>query len=83
MKGKKAFLSKEDQNFFGKYWSEYQKNNSIPFDTFKEIINANKGIDKAISGNVLKDIKTNLDKKSGGQQINIKETDYYNYIEQN
>ena len=82
MKGKKAFLSKEDQNFFGKYWSEYQKNNSIPFDTFKEIINANKGIDKAIAGNVLKDIKTNLDKKSGGQQINIKETDYYNYIEQ-
>ena len=82
MKGRRAYLSKEDQNFFGKYWTEYQKNNSMPFETFKEIINANKGIDKTIAGNILKDIKTNLDKKSGGQQINIKETDYYNYIEQ-
>ena len=82
MKNNRRYLSKEDQVYFSKYWSEYSKGNQMPFDTFKEIINSNKKIDKTIAGNVLKDIKTNLDKKSGGQQINIKETDYYNYIEQ-
>ena len=82
MKNNRAYLTKEDQAFFSKYWSEYSKGNQMPFDTFKEIINSNKKIDKTIAGNVLKDIKTALDKKSGGQPVNIKQDDYYNYIEQ-
>ena len=82
MKNSKAFLNKEDQVYFGKYWTEYSKGNQLQFDTFKEIILSNKKIDKTIAGNILKDIKTALDKKSGGQTINIKQDDYYNYIEQ-
>ena len=82
MKNSKAFLNKEDQVYFGKYWTEYSKGNQLQFDTFKEIILSNKKIDKTIAGNVLKDIKTALEKKSGGQIINIKQDDYYNYIEQ-
>jgi hypothetical protein len=82
MKNNRRYLSKEDQVYFSKYWSEYSKGNQMPFDTFKEIINSNKKIDKTIAGNVLKDIKTALDKKSGGQPVNIKQDDYYNYIEQ-
>ena len=82
MKNSKAFLNKEDQVYFGKYWTEYSKGNQLQFDTFKEIILSNKKIDKTIAGNILKDIKTALEKKSGGQIINIKQDDYYNYIEQ-
>ena len=82
MKNNHGYLSKEDKVFFSKYWSEYSKGNQMAFDTFKEIINSNKNIDKKISGNVLKDIKTLLEKKNGGQPINLKQDDYYNYIEQ-
>ena len=82
MKNSKAFLNKEDQVYFGKYWTEYSKGNQIQFETFKEIIFSNKKIDKTIAETILKDIKTALDKKSGGQTINIKQDDYYNYIEQ-
>ena len=82
MKHSKAYLNKEDQEYFGKYWTEYSKGNQIQFETFKEIILSNKKIDKTIAGNMLKDIKTALEKKSGGQIINIKQDDYYNYIEQ-
>lgn len=63
MKNSKAFLNKEDQVYFGKYWTEYSKGNQLQFDTFKEIILSNKKIDKTIAGNVLKDIKTALEKK--------------------
>ena len=82
MKNSRAYLNKEDQEYFGKYWTEYSKGNQIQFETFKEIILSNKKIDKTIAGNMLKDIKTALEKKSGGQIINIKQDDYYNYIEQ-
>ena len=75
------YLSKEDIKYFSSYWNEYQKNNQIQFETFQEIINANKKIDKTVSQQILKDIKTALTKKYGDQPLNIKEHDYYNYIE--
>lgn len=75
-------LSKEGNAYFQQGFQEYSKNNMIPFDILKALCLDFKEFDKAIVEEVFKDIKQTIDKKNTNQQINLKQEEYYNYIEQ-
>lgn len=76
------YLSKEGNYYFSKGFDEYNKNGLISFDILKALCSDFKEFDKAVVEEVFKEIKTTLDRKNSGQQINLKQDEYYNYINQ-
>lgn len=77
-----TLLSKEAQAYFTNSFNELQKNGTISFDTLKQLCYECKEMDNVILNEVFKDIKTTLDKKNTGQVINLKQEEYFNYINQ-
>lgn len=75
-------LSKEGNQYFAAGFQEYQKNGLISFDILKGLCLEYKEFDKGIVEEVFKDIKQTIDKKNTNQQINLKQEEYYNYINQ-
>ena len=77
---KEDFMSKEDLNYFTNNFNEHQKNGSINYEIFSNIVHSYKDIsNKTVLEESLKDIKSSLDKKSN-QQYSIKQDEYFNLI---
>ena len=76
-----GFMKKDDLLYFTEYFNEYQKNGQITFDYFSTICREFKGIlDKIVLEESLKDLKASLDKKNVIQQINLKQDEYFNFV---
>ena len=76
-----GYMTKNDLIYFTENFNEYQKNGIISFDLFSSICRDYKAItDKAVLEETLKDLKTSLDKKNVMQQINLKQEEYFNFV---
>ena len=76
-----GFMKKDDLLYFTECFNEYQRNGQITFDYFSSICREFKGIlDKIVLEESLKDLKTSLDKKNVIQQINLKQDEYFNFV---
>ena len=76
-----GYMTKHDISYFTENFNEYQKNGSITFDLFGSICRDYKGItDKTVLEESLKDLKSTLDKKNTMQQINLKQEEYFNFV---
>ena len=74
-------MSKEELQFFTDNFNGNQKNGVLNFDLFCNICRTYSKIsNKTVLEESLKDIKTSLDKKNSAQQINIKQDEYFNFI---
>ena len=74
-------MTKEELQFFTDNFNENQKNGVLNFDLFCNICRSYSKIsNKTVLEESLKDIKTSLDKKNSAQQINIKQDEYFNFI---
>ena len=74
-------MTKEELQFFTDNFNENQKNGVLNFDLFCNIGRSYSKIsNKTVLEESLKDIKTSLDKKNSAQQINIKQDEYFNFI---
>ena len=74
-------MTKEELQFFTDNFNENQKNSVLNFDLFCNICRSYSKIsNKTVLEESLKDIKTSLDKKNSAQQINIKQDEYFNFI---
>jgi len=74
-------MTKEELKFFTDNFNENQKNGVLNFDLFCNICRSYSKIsNKTVLEESLKDIKTSLDKKNSAQQINIKQDEYFNFI---
>ena len=74
-------MSKEELQFFTDNFNGNQKNGVLNFDLFCNICRSYSKIsNKTVLEESLKDIKTSLDKKNSAQQINIKQDEYFNFI---
>ena len=74
-----SFLNKESIQYFTDSFNENQKNGLISLDLIKAICSEYKGIDKTVLEETFKDIKS-ADKKNLSSQMNIKQDDYFNYV---
>ena len=76
-----GYMTKNDILYFTDNFNEYQKNGLITFDLFGSICRDYKGItDKPVLEESLKDLKSSLDKKNTMQQINLKQEEYFNFV---
>ena len=76
-----GFMKKDDLLYFTECFNEYQRNGQITFDYFSTICREFKGIlDKIVLEESLKDLKASLDKKNVIQQINLKQDEYFNFV---
>ena len=74
-------MKKDDLLYFTECFNEYQRNGQITFDYFSTICREFKGIlDKIVLEESLKDLKASLDKKNVIQQINLKQDEYFNFV---
>ena len=74
-------MTKEELQFFTDNFNDNQKNGVLNFDLFCNICRSYSKIsNKTVLEESLKDIKTSLDKKNSAQQINIKQDEYFNFI---
>ena len=78
---KDGYMTKSDTIYFTDNFHEYQKNGVINFELFCSICREYKGIsDKAVLEESLKDLKAPLEKKNQNQQINLKQEEYFNFV---
>jgi hypothetical protein len=78
---KDGYMTKSDTIYFTDNFHEYQKNGTINFELFCSICREYKGIsDKAVLEESLKDLKAPLEKKNQNQQINLKQEEYFNFV---
>ena len=78
---KDGYMTKSDTIYFTDNFHEYQKNGTINFELFSSICREYKGIsDKAVLEESLKDLKAPLEKKNQNQQINLKQEEYFNFV---
>ena len=78
---KDGYMTKSDTIYFTDNFHEYQKNDVINFELFCSICREYKGIsDKAVLEESLKDLKAPLEKKNQNQQINLKQEEYFNFV---
>ena len=76
-----GYMTKNDLIYFTDNFNEYQKNGVITFDLFSLICREYKGItEKTVLEESLKDLKLTLDKKNTMQQINLKQEEYFNFV---
>ena len=76
-----GYVTKTALAYFTDNFNEYQKNGIITFDLFSSICRDYKGIlDKAVLEESIKDLKATLDKKNTMQQINLKQEEYFNFV---
>ena len=76
-----GYMTKNDITYFTDNFHEYQKNGTITFDLFSSICRDYKDItEKAVLEETLKDLKSTLDKKNTMQQINLKQEEYFNFV---
>ena len=76
-----GYMTKNDLTYFTDNFNDYQKNGIISFDLFSTICRDYKDItDKTVLDETLKDLKTSLDKKNSMQQINLKQEEYFNFV---
>ena len=76
-----GYMTKNDITYFNDNFHEYQKNGTITFDLFSSICRDYKDItEKAVLEETLKDLKSTLDKKNTMQQINLKQEEYFNFV---
>ena len=73
------FLNKEALQYFTDSFNDNQKNGLISLDLIKAICSEYKGIDKTVLEETFKDFKS-ADKKNMSSQMNIKQDDYFNYV---
>ena len=73
------FLNKEALQYFTDSFNDNQKNGLISLDLIKAICSEYKGIDKTVLEETFKDLKS-ADKKNISSQMNIKQDDYFNYV---
>ena len=74
-------MTKSDILYFTDNFNEYQKNGVINFELFCSICREYKGIsDKTVLEESIKDLKAPLDKKNQNQQINLKQEEYFNFV---
>ena len=74
-------MTKSDILYFTDNFNEYQKNGVINFELFCSICREYKGIsDKTVLEESIKDLKAPLDKKNQNQQINLKQDEYFNFV---
>ncbi len=74
-------MTKSDLLYFTDNFNEYQKNGVINFELFCSICREYKGIsDKTVLEESIKDLKAPLDKKNQNQQINLKQDEYFNFV---
>ena len=74
-------MSKEELQYFTDNFTENQRNGLLNFEFFCNICRSyNKILNKTVLEESLKEIKSSLDKKSNAQQINIKQDEYFNFI---
>ena len=74
-------MTKSDLLYFTDNFNEYQKNGVINFELFCSICREYKGIsDKTVLEESIKDLKAPLDKKNQNQQINLKQEEYFNFV---
>ena len=78
---KEGYMTKSDLLYFTDNFNEYQKNGAINFELFCSICREYKGIsDKTVLEESIKDLKAPLDKKNQNQQINLKQDEYFNFV---
>ncbi len=78
---KEGYMTKSDLLYFTDNFNEYQKNGVINFELFCSICREYKGIsDKTVLEESIKDLKAPLDKKNQNQQINLKQDEYFNFV---
>ena len=78
---REGYMTKNDLLYFTDNFNDYQKNGQITFDYFSTICRDYKGItDKTVLEETLKDLKASLDKKNVMQQINLKQEEYFNFV---
>ena len=76
-----GYLNKHDIAYFTECFNECQKNGLIAYELFCQICRDYKGIpDKAVLEESLKDLKGTMDKKNTLQQINLKQEEYFNFV---
>ena len=76
-----GYMTKHDSLYFSENFNEYQKNGLITFDLFSSICREYKGItEKPVLEETLKDLKASLDKKNTMQTINLKQEEYFNFV---
>ena len=76
-----GYMTKHDSLYFTENFNEYQKNGLITFDLFSSICREYKGItEKPVLEETLKDLKASLDKKNTMQTINLKQEEYFNFV---
>ena len=76
-----GYMTKHDSLYFTENFNEYQKNGLITFDIFSSICREYKGItEKPVLEETLKDLKASLDKKNTMQTINLKQEEYFNFV---
>ena len=76
-----GYINKNDKLYFTDNFHEYQKNGIINFELFCSICREYKGIsDKVVLEESLKDLKAPLEKKNTNQQINLKQEEYFNFV---
>ena len=76
-----GYMTKNDKLYFTDNFHEYQKNGIINFELFCSICREYKGIsDKVVLEESLKDLKAPLEKKNTNQQINLKQEEYFNFV---
>ena len=76
-----GYMTKHDIAYFTECYNEYQKNGLISFDLFSSICRDYRGLsDKAVLEESLKDLKASMDKKNTMQQINLKQEEYFNFV---
>ena len=74
-------MTKHDSLYFTENFNEYKKNGVIIFDIFSSICREYKGItEKPVLEETLKDLKASLDKKNTMQTINLKQEEYFNFV---
>ena len=78
---REGYMTKHDLLYFTENFNEYQKNGVITFDLFSSICREYKGItEKPVLEESLKDLKASLDKKNVMQTINLKQEEYFNFV---
>ena len=78
---REGYMTKNDSLYFTDNYNEYQKNGLITFDLFSSICREYKGItEKPVLEETLKDLKNSLDKKNVMQTINLKQEEYFNFV---
>ena len=75
-----GLMTKEDSLYFTQCFNDSQRNGQITFDQFSFICSEYKKFDQAVLQETLKDLKASLDKKNNNAQINLKQDEYFNYV---